>query len=183
MAKSITRNSNSNNLSYYQRNKSKLLIKRKEYREKNRNKILIQKNKYYKNNRLKIRERARNKYKNDYEYRMKSFHYSKMFRRSDKGKFFDIKNAAIKRNIEFNITFETALSFKNNNCFYCGIFVNHIGIDRVNNSLGYIEHNMVTCCTVCNRMKLAMTYNEFINQCLKISSWRNGTADRPAVLT
>ncbi len=60
-------------------------------------------------------------------------------------------------------------------CFYCGTapanehatkdtngsFV-YNGIDRKNSSEGYIPENVVPCCAVCNRAKMAMTSEEFL---------------------
>lgn len=37
------------------------------------------------------------------------------------------------------------------------------GIDRINNSLGYIEGNVATCCKMCNISKGDMSYDEFKN--------------------
>jgi len=37
-----------------------------------------------------------------------------------------------------------------------------IGIDRKDNSSGYVESNVVPCCEVCNKAKLCMGYEEFI---------------------
>ncbi|QIG69907.1 HNH endonuclease protein [Rhizobium phage RHph_I3_11] len=37
------------------------------------------------------------------------------------------------------------------------------GIDRVNNSLGYTTENVVPCCNICNRAKMSLSYDEFIN--------------------
>lgn len=63
-------------------------------------------------------------------------------------------------------------------CFYCGrspqtpyknkakkdetIF--HNGIDRYDNSIGYRLENCVTCCSICNLMKMDYTVDEFYNQ-------------------
>ena len=44
-----------------------------------------------------------------------------------------------------------------------------IGIDRVDNTLGYTSNNVVSCCTECNFMKRTMNYQTFINKCIKIS--------------
>lgn len=48
-------------------------------------------------------------------------------------------------------------------CYYCwvdGMPFN--GIDRVDNSKGYVRKNCVPCCTPCNRAKLRMTQREFL---------------------
>lgn len=65
------------------------------------------------------------------------------------------------------------------NCFYCGAKPSQItktknkikneiymysGIDRVDNSMGYLEKNCVPCCKCCNRMKLAMNIDDFTNK-------------------
>jgi hypothetical protein len=60
------------------------------------------------------------------------------------------------------------------NCHYCGVPPNttfsngkmrgsltYNGIDRKDNALGYVEFNVVTCCKICNRAKLGMTYEAF----------------------
>lgn len=38
----------------------------------------------------------------------------------------------------------------------------YTGVDRVDNSLGYLVKNCVPCCAVCNRAKYTMTYLEFM---------------------
>jgi hypothetical protein len=43
------------------------------------------------------------------------------------------------------------------------------GIDRVDSSKGYFEDNCVPCCTTCNRMKLTMTVEAFLEHCRKVS--------------
>ncbi len=59
-------------------------------------------------------------------------------------------------------------------CFYCGIgpsnraqlttgeFI-YSGIDRLDNSKGYLLENCVACCRVCNYMKRTKTVEEFLN--------------------
>ncbi len=43
------------------------------------------------------------------------------------------------------------------NCYYCtGVFgrtTHHAGLDRIDNSKGYIFSNVVACCRVCNAVK------------------------------
>ncbi len=36
------------------------------------------------------------------------------------------------------------------------------GIDRVNNEIGYIKSNCISCCMICNRAKNKMSYNDFM---------------------
>lgn len=79
-------------------------------------------------------------------------------------------------NREWNISDELAFELFDKPCHYCGIeFSNeryiisknivyrYNGIDRVNNDIGYIEGNVVTCCKKCNFAKGSMGYLEFID--------------------
>ena len=36
------------------------------------------------------------------------------------------------------------------------------GLDRIDNSIGYVPSNCVSCCFVCNRAKQSMPYSEFV---------------------
>lgn len=89
------------------------------------------------------------------------------------------QRCAKNRNLEFSINFEEFLKLISNNCYYCntsplenkgdqfytygqGIFRRN-GIDRVNNSKGYISENIVTCCKLCNRAKMDLDLKDFKN--------------------
>lgn len=50
------------------------------------------------------------------------------------------------------------------------IYVN--GIDRINNDLGYIKENCVTCCWKCNSYKRNDSASDFIEQAYKIASYQ-----------
>jgi len=50
-------------------------------------------------------------------------------------------------------------NIKNNGRNYGHLFYN--GIDRVDNRLGYIKSNVVSCCAICNRAKGTLTTQEF----------------------
>ena len=90
------------------------------------------------------------------------------FNQTPKGKYLSYKKASRERGFIFTITLEEFVSFWNKNCFYCGDKINGIGLDRVDNSIGYEIKNVVPCCEICNTMKMTETYNSFINQCMKI---------------
>lgn len=98
-----------------------------------------------------------------------------------------LRNAK-KRNIEFNINFENFVEICIKECFYCGSAPRQLskiskngefyynGIDRLDNSKGYNKENIVTCCGICNRMKLDLPFNNFINLIKKINERiENGT--------
>lgn len=51
-------------------------------------------------------------------------------------------------------------------CFYCGIETNSDqlnGVDRSDNSKGYVKNNCVTCCSFCNFLKRNMETDKFMN--------------------
>lgn len=59
-------------------------------------------------------------------------------------------------------------------CFYCNKkYDTPIGVDRLDNSIGYTLENSVPCCLVCNRMKLNFTTKQFISHIQLIYSALN----------
>lgn len=75
---------------------------------------------------------------------------------------------AISRNLVFELTLDEFKVFIDKACFYCGKFEQNFqkeeniifkynGIDRANNSIGYILKNCVTCCKHCNTLKNGIT--------------------------
>lgn len=110
---------------------------------------------------------------------------------SFRAKAANYKTLARKRGIEYALTYEEAISLLQGNCYYCDskpsneynarkrnrvntknkinyaannsdeytIYYN--GIDRVDNSKGYIPGNVVSCCTTCNTAKLTSSFSEF----------------------
>jgi len=98
--------------------------------------------------------------------------------------FSQYKSQARKRKKEFSLTKEEFALITKDICFYCDAppsqsyacwrssisketvengryFYN--GIDRVDNSVGYIKENVVACCKICNRAKGALSMPEFLN--------------------
>lgn len=74
------------------------------------------------------------------------------------------KKASKIRQIDFKINIEQFKSLIKSNCFYCGLIpssyhkyrtqtIIYNGIDRVDNSKGYVEGNVVPCCKDCNFSK------------------------------
>lgn len=78
------------------------------------------------------------------------------------------QRGAKKREYKFNLTFEEFYSFWQNSCSYCGSEIETIGLDRVNNKIGYDLKNIVSCCTTCNLLKRALTKEDFLIQIIKI---------------
>jgi len=84
------------------------------------------------------------------------------------------KKRAKKRKLEFNIDFDSFIILIEGECFYCGIVGSNSkkdyhgeymynGIDRVDNSVGYISENIVTSCKDCNYAKRDMSIEKFKN--------------------
>lgn len=86
----------------------------------------------------------------------------------------DAKRHARYRKLDFLITFEEFVAIVEKNCFYCNNFpplgygtwldwskFNYNGIDRVDNNLGYINNNCVSCCKYCNAAKSNLSLVEW----------------------
>jgi len=91
------------------------------------------------------------------------------------------KRNAHKKNLSFELTREQVRELISSNCYYCnsepsnthvshGHKITYQGIDRLNNTKGYTPDNVVPCCIVCNKMKKALTHDEFVLHILKIAS-------------
>lgn len=135
-------------------NKEKVRARKKEFYLKNKNKILVSQKRYYEENKNKIHERGR-RYTNN----------------SPKGRFHSYKWGAKVRGISFDISFSIFTFFWQKSCTYCGSEIPTIGIDRVDSSKGYIEGNIVSCCTMCNYMKRNYDTDTFLDQCFKITNY------------
>lgn len=92
-----------------------------------------------------------------------------------------MQHGAESRGYEWQLTDEQVARLTKQPCHYCGVAPAQIhggtkyngdyiynGIDRVNNKGGYMIDNVVSCCFKCNRMKSAMTLEEFRSQVLSI---------------
>jgi len=77
-----------------------------------------------------------------------------------------IKTSAIHRkpkSIEWNLTRWEAANLIIQPCFYCCRKLDIMGIDRINNNIGYHLNNCVPSCKFCNSAKRTMTIEKFIN--------------------
>jgi hypothetical protein len=79
---------------------------------------------------------------------------------------------ARKRNIDFLITKEEFKEIILNDCDYCGD-KNSCGIDRVENDLGYILENCVSCCSKCNYAKRNLSKDVFLKLVEDIYAYQN----------
>ncbi len=78
------------------------------------------------------------------------------------------------RNLSWNLTIDEFRQLISLPCYFCNssssmttisrgdIALQHNGVDRLNNSIGYEKSNCVPCCKMCNRAKGKSTVEEFI---------------------
>lgn len=96
------------------------------------------------------------------------------------------KRTARKHSREFELSMLEFKFLTSNNCHYCGrgpmqviktrtAYGSYIynGIDRVDNSKGYVLDNCVTCCGICNRMKRSLSKEEFLEHIRQIALHSN----------
>ena len=93
--------------------------------------------------------------------------------------FLEYKQAAKQRNHSFSLTKKEFAALIKDECYYCGedprLRLNYgtngitaNGVDRVDNSIGYLTSNVVTCCTPCNLAKGTMSSSDFLELIRKI---------------
>ncbi len=87
-----------------------------------------------------------------------------------------LKKGARTRGLKYQISDKKLKELINGPCYYCGSppeervvrlrekeFVWRInGVDRVDNKVGYKFHNVVSCCRLCNRIKLDYLVRDFL---------------------
>jgi len=98
------------------------------------------------------------------------------YHKSPKAMFSLYKKSSKKRNLIFDISIEDFTKLILLPCVYCGTEATQTpslrnGLDRVNNSLGYVLNNVVSCCFKCNQMKGKLTKEEFLNHIRRISDY------------
>jgi len=104
----------------------------------------------------------------------------------------DYKRGAKQRGFDFLLTKDQFRQLTKQNCFYCGIepqrikdrngqhvFKNSVyvynGIDRIDNNVGYVFENCVTCCTECNWAKGTKTQKEFLRWIERMIQYQRST--------
>ena len=91
----------------------------------------------------------------------------------------DTRTNATKRGYSFGLSFEDFHKLATSNCYFCGdapstgsYGVERNGVDRLDNTKGYVAGNCVPCCGMCNVMKMAHTEEEFYDKIVKIYNHR-----------
>lgn len=93
------------------------------------------------------------------------------------------------RNLSFELTRDEFKALLSGCCYYCGVPPNnhskkrqfqngifiHNGIDRLDNTKGYVKGNCVSCCKICNKAKHALSLEEFTKWLDQITRYRVST--------
>lgn len=116
-------------------------------------------------------------YKNKHPERLKATNYKNMIR--PQSRFCQLKWAAKRRNMIVEITFEQYVKLiELGECYYCSgpLPLQGGGLDRVDNTKGYLIDNVVPCCSRCN--ELFMDYDkqetfDHLEKILKLKKQRN----------
>lgn len=95
---------------------------------------------------------------------------ARQYAATPRGRFATYTRTAKYRGIAFTLTYAEFLEFWQRPCTYCGTAIETIGLDRVENSLGYLLANVTPCCGTCNRMKRVVSVKEFIDHCWKVAA-------------
>lgn len=127
---------------------------------------------YYRNKwnqKWKSKEAYARTYRKMYAKRPHAVASRKAWYQSVSGKYYTYRLSAKVRGLIFNLTLDDFKLFWQIPCSYCGSEIKTIGLDRLDNDLGYTIENVVSCCKVCNRMKGPMNRDEFLKRCKTIT--------------
>ena len=94
------------------------------------------------------------------------------------------KGRALKQGRAFELTEDEFRALTQQDCFYCGakprlkvvksgVFTSEYlynGVDRVDNSIGYVMTNVVPCCFDCNHAKAMLSQSQFLALVQKIAA-------------
>jgi hypothetical protein len=82
------------------------------------------------------------------------------------------KRDARRRGLQWSLCDEFATRLFQMPCYYCNKTDELNGIDRLDNTYGYINGNCVSCCETCNFGKGTKSEQEFLEMCLKVTANR-----------
>jgi hypothetical protein len=87
--------------------------------------------------------------------------YLLKIRGTSQARYNEYRGLAAKKKRVFEITLKYFTKLTSQRCHYCGIS-GKIGVDRKDNSKGYVKENCLPCCIKCNRKKARMSYEDFM---------------------
>lgn len=84
--------------------------------------------------------------------------YDQMHKKTLESRYSNAKAAAKKRGLDFTLTKEEYAAAIDAPCFYCNNYLGTktlvaTGLDRLDNSFGYVPGNVQSCCKFCNGIK------------------------------
>jgi len=86
----------------------------------------------------------------------------KKYGRIVSNRVFSYKYQAKRRKLEWSLEDDQAVALLRSPCFFCGHLRQPFnGIDRLDNDRGYVEDNVVSCCSTCNHAKCKMSVSDF----------------------
>ena len=96
----------------------------------------------------------------------------KAYKKTPNGRLIRYRESAKRRGLTFNITLQDYLNITSLSCTYCGE-TQHIGIDRVDNLIGYEISNCAPCCAICNKLKSNYSKEFFLEKITSIFNHLN----------
>lgn len=169
---------------YRQKHKEKVKEYNKKYWEENKEKLKeenrIRGRKWYQNNKQRNYERTKKWQQNNRKravemtqkyvigHKEKVNEYLKKYGLSLDGYYRRYKYRAKKAGYKMTLSLKDFDFITSNQCSYCGEKEKRRGIDRVDNSVGYLKENCVSCCGKCNMMKMKLSKEDFLSHIKKI---------------
>ena len=78
------------------------------------------------------------------------------------------KNKAERAGVPFDLSMDEFAEFENKACYYCNASIDGIRLELVDNSVGYVSSNLVSCCKSCKKFKGCFSHEEFLSYCKKV---------------
>lgn len=94
--------------------------------------------------------------------------YGKVYSQTIAGKYRSYLSSAQKRKYDFSLTISEFGEIITGNCKYCGEKTTPMGVDRIDNTIGYTKENSTPCCKKCNYMKNKHSVTDFLSHVAKI---------------
>ena len=138
---------------YYNENKESICKRANEWTKNNKEKLKTTRKEHSKTQKYKENRR---KYRQKTEIKIKYNNYYKSKGRELKYRHNSAKHRAMRKNHPFDISLSNYIDYLNSGCYYCGCSLfkeNGIGLDRIENSIGYVEGNVLPCCGSCNKTR------------------------------
>jgi hypothetical protein len=144
-----------------EQNHDKVALKSMNYRQRKIESVGI--DEYLKQNAANAK-----KWRDNHPDKMKEINENK---KADKVQNYKVyQHSANLKQLEFTLTFEDYVSLSEMPCYYCGIIEERgfNGIDRTDQTVGYLLSNCVSCCQMCNYIKGSLSEQTFIKRAIHI---------------